>query len=450
MPSFIVFNICFILICGCYASQEELEPYSADLQNKAEAGDAQAQFLLGYNKLYGRGTPKNEQEAIQWYVLSAKQGHKRAMNTLGGFFLKNKIDSPETDAEMAKATPEISFSKAKKDKTQPHHLQMAVFWFMRAADAGNPRAMGNIGMLYWNGLGLEQSDSEAVRWWKEGSSEGDIGSQCRLSLAFSEGRGVEKNPQKAFELMCLAANKKPADESEKEWVARAQNELSRYYYYGLGVEKDLKESFKWNKKSAEGGNAVGQFNLGTAYKNGDGVDKNLVEAIRWYEKSAEQGYEGALFELGYLNDRGIGMEQNYKKAFEYYTKAAQKGEAKAQNNLGSLYSQGRGTRQNDTEAFRYFLRSSLQTNVVAYGNLASCYENGRGVERNLSEAVKWYYKGAQAGQAYSQYMLARIYESGNGVQKSLNLAQDWYEKAAKQGYEPAKEALSRIQTKITE
>ena len=448
---FALFLVFVAALKSSYAEQlkNELEPYSEELQRRAEAGDPQAQFLMGYNKLNGKGTPKNEQEAIRWYVLSAEKGHVRAMNTLGTFFLKNKIDSPETDAEMAKGTPEISFSKAKRDKTQPHHIQMAVFWFMQAADKGNPRAKANIGILYSEGLGLEKSDTEAIRWWEEAASEGAVNAQYCLSLALKDGKGMQNNPQRAFELMYLAANQKADDESEIKIIAKAQNALSTYYYYGLGVDKNLEESFNWNQKSAEAGDPIGQHNLGTAYKNGEGVAKNLGEAIKWYQKSAEQGYEKSLYELGYLNANGIGMEQNYKKAFEYYLKAAQKGDAKAQNNLGVLFLEGRGTKKNEAEAFRYFLRSSLQNNVVAFGNLATCYENGRGVEVSTSEAFKWYGKGAEADVAVCQYKLAQFYEKGIGTPKNTNLAKEWYERAEKQGYAPAKKALKSSDNNAT-
>jgi TPR repeat protein len=173
------------MVLRCFGATKDLESFSPSLLKKAEAGDSEAQYLLGYNYLWGRGVAKNEQESIRWFILSANKGHPKSMNSLGAFFLKNKIDSPETDAEIAKATPEISFSKAKKDLNQPHHLQMALFWFMQAADAGNPRAKTNIGSMYWNGIGLEQNLTEAsnglvicIAVWQQRRDEGHYNDHC--------------------------------------------------------------------------------------------------------------------------------------------------------------------------------------------------------------------------------------------------------------------------------
>lgn len=54
------------------------------------------------------------------------------------------------------------------------------------------------------------------------------------------------------------------------------------------------------RKSAEQGNASGQYNLGDMYENGKGVTQDYNEAIRWYRKSADQGNENAIKALNRL------------------------------------------------------------------------------------------------------------------------------------------------------
>ncbi|WP_172920060.1 tetratricopeptide repeat protein, partial [Capnocytophaga canis] len=53
------------------------------------------------------------------------------------------------------------------------------------------------------------------------------------------------------------------------------------------------EAVKWYRKSAEQGNALGQYNLGVMYDYGYGVPKDEAEAVKWYQKSARQGNEDA-------------------------------------------------------------------------------------------------------------------------------------------------------------
>jgi len=47
--------------------------------------------------------------------------------------------------------------------------------------------------------------------------------------------------------------------------SQSQCALGHYYFHGDGVPRDLKESFKWYKKSAEQGNALAQYRLGNLY-----------------------------------------------------------------------------------------------------------------------------------------------------------------------------------------
>ena len=52
----------------------------------AEAGDAEAQFDLGFMYDTGRGVPQDDAEAVRWYRLAADQGYFRALNNLGGMY----------------------------------------------------------------------------------------------------------------------------------------------------------------------------------------------------------------------------------------------------------------------------------------------------------------------------------------------------------------------------
>ena len=55
----------------------------------------------------------------------------------------------------------------------------------------------------------------------------------------------------------------------------------------------LKRTIEFQKKRAEQGSAVAQFDLGKRYLTGDGLEKNLQEARKWFEAAAKQGHAGA-------------------------------------------------------------------------------------------------------------------------------------------------------------
>ncbi len=81
-------------------------------------------------------------------------------------------------------------------------------WFLRAADLGSADAMGYIGLMYGWGYALQESKTEAVRWYKKGAEAG------------------------AYFSMTNYAN---------------------YLYNALGVKQDKEEAKKWYQKAAEHG-----------------------------------------------------------------------------------------------------------------------------------------------------------------------------------------------------
>ena len=50
----------------------------ADLRARADAGEASAQFNLGWMYYLGWGVPQDDAEAAAWYRRSAEQGHADA------------------------------------------------------------------------------------------------------------------------------------------------------------------------------------------------------------------------------------------------------------------------------------------------------------------------------------------------------------------------------------
>ena len=60
------------------------------LREKAEKGDAIAQFNLGLVYVKGRGVPKDEAEAVKWFRKAADQGDAQAQFNLGVTYAKGR------------------------------------------------------------------------------------------------------------------------------------------------------------------------------------------------------------------------------------------------------------------------------------------------------------------------------------------------------------------------
>ena len=57
-----------------------------NLLARAEAGEADAQYVVGNRYATGRGLPQDEAEAVAWYRMAAAQGHVPAMLALSGMY----------------------------------------------------------------------------------------------------------------------------------------------------------------------------------------------------------------------------------------------------------------------------------------------------------------------------------------------------------------------------
>lgn len=83
----------------------------------------------------------------------------------------------------------------------------------------------------------------------------------------------------------------------------AQCDLGNCYRQGRGVEKNLEKAVEWYRKSAEQGYDRGQYCLAGCYEKGEGVPIDKEKALQWYKKAADQGFGSG--ELA-INNMGIG------------------------------------------------------------------------------------------------------------------------------------------------
>ena len=104
-------------------------------------------------------------------------------------------------------------------------------------------------------------------WYNEG-----------LGICYEMGIGVEDNETEAFKYYTLAADNGNVTSMYRTGLC---------YYNGVGVKQ-------WLLKAAEKNNDKAQFELGNAYLTGNGVEENDDIAMEWFEKAAENGNEKAL------------------------------------------------------------------------------------------------------------------------------------------------------------
>ena len=199
--------------------------------------------------------------------------------------------------------------------------------FQELSNKGYAEAQYYLGYCYYNGKGVTQDYTEAVKWYRKAAEQGNATAQCNLGYCYYSGEGVTQDYAEAVKWFRKAA---------EQGNAQAQCNLGYCYKYGEGVTQDYTEAVKWYRKAAEQGNAKAQCYLGYCYYSGEGVTQDYTEAVKWFRKSAEQGNVTAQCNLGCCYEKGIGVSKDEEKAVEWYTKAANQGDADAQKAIERL------------------------------------------------------------------------------------------------------------------
>ena len=75
---------------------------------------------------------------------------------------------------------------------------------------------------------------------------------------------------------------------------RAECQIAYFFYWGVGVAKNMEMSLYWTLRSAVHGDMVAQFNLGKFYEDGTILYQDPSKAAEWYKRSAAQGYQEAV------------------------------------------------------------------------------------------------------------------------------------------------------------
>lgn len=88
----------------------------------------------------------------------------------------------------------------------PKNDRLAVDWYRKAAVQGNADAQHNLGYMYDNGRGVPEDKRLAVEWWRKAAEQGHAYAQGMLGHSYKFGLGgVPRNPVVAYALYNIAA-----------------------------------------------------------------------------------------------------------------------------------------------------------------------------------------------------------------------------------------------------
>lgn len=139
----------------------------------------------------------------------------------------------------------------------------------------------------------------------------------QLGLMYENGEGVKKDPGKAFGYFSQIANDH-ADTAprglEADIVAQSFVKMGDYYRNGLpeaGIAKDEERSNRLMMHAASYfGDADAQYRVGLNFLSEESDDANSLQSARWLSLAARKGHAPAQAQLGRLLFNGEGIEAN--------------------------------------------------------------------------------------------------------------------------------------------
>jgi TPR repeat protein len=192
---------------------------------RANAGDANSQYLVAFAYQNGVGVPKDLAQAAKWYRKAAEAGNRRSMEILGTLYERGLGGLPKDDVQ-------------------------AVNWYRKAAEAGDAFGMNSLGSTYEHGQGgLPKDDAQAVEWFRKAAEFGDASGMRNLGIMYAAGRGgLAKD-----DVQALSWFRKAAEAGD----ASGMRMLGIMYLTGQGgLTQDKAQAVSWLGQAAQRGDAI--------------------------------------------------------------------------------------------------------------------------------------------------------------------------------------------------
>ena len=251
------------------------------LEPLAEDGLAKAQLLLGVVLFRGAGVEEDVEGGIRRVKQAADQGLPAAQVQLSDFYFRSgredlgvQLLQRAAEQGLVYAQINLGFLYDWGSAGLPRDEEKSFEWFLAAAEAGEPFAMGQVAFLYYLGWGAKHDIVEAVRWGLAAADHNDPLGQHVLGLIYT------------------------AAPLGDDW-------------------EDFEKGVEWFHRAAEQNHLYSQYKLIGAYRHGNGVPKDLVTAYMWAkladrwvsevasEMTPEQIAEGEKRAREWLEERGM-------------------------------------------------------------------------------------------------------------------------------------------------
>ncbi len=145
------------------------------------------------------------------------------------------------------------------------------------AEQGSAVDQENLGRLYLEGTGVEQSDAEAAKWSRTSAEAGYAPAQRGFAVLLIDGRGVIQDFAAAVEWL-----EKAAEQGDPV----AQERLASAYWRGIGTKRQDAKAYAWASVAAANGleSAAGLRDFIVKYLTPEEIVEVQELAAEYFEK----------------------------------------------------------------------------------------------------------------------------------------------------------------------
>lgn len=430
----------------------------ARLTARAEQGDDKAQNTLGTWYYLGKNVPQNQERALKYWALAAKQNNAEAIGNMAMCYQQGK--GTKADSAMASKLYQKAIEKGNTHVLK-QHIELA-------DKQGNLFSSLLLNDLYNRGVGVKRDQAKAELYLRKAAAAGHTDSQLKWALTCLNNKNTkeavvwfkkaaDKDNLSAtyyygymlFKGMGTAQDKAAGisylTKAARRGVVSADNMLGQIYYEGDGTEKDVELALKHLKKAAIAKKGEAQLLLAQCYKNGEGVGKDYDLAVLWLAEAFRHQKENDVKDLlGGGNDvsfknyvdglKKLCVEKDFEAAAKIFKKVEKAGVIDGLTMQALCLSNADNPKKNEKKAFKMLTEAAAQS-VAAKYHLSLFYEQGIATDKNSDKARELLLQAAEAGNGYALSKGGDIFFEGRGVAQDYVKAAEYYLQA---------EALSKL------
>jgi len=154
----------------------------------------------------------------------------------------------------------------------PRDIDEALSWLRKAAQQGELTAMFNLGIILEKGLDGEPDPDEAALWYWQAAELGDTQARMKLGTMLIKGLGFAPGSPAVQAIEASAERGYPY----------AQSFYAKIHLDGVGIEPDNEVAEKWFRLAAAQGDESAIFNLGEMMADGFTVLTPEEELSQWF------------------------------------------------------------------------------------------------------------------------------------------------------------------------